>query len=533
MCSLRILCRLRFVANNRKKSKQPIKEVLQETISSLAELGNEKLGKQLPVATLFAERAKVVIKLANTWTKYQRPAQLKALVEGTYHLGKIGELQALLNIIPNRAMCPSSRRNLLNIVRKVSRYRETARFLYRTAKRFLLVRRMKVILVNLPKESFLQIPIDKYTPRLASTVARINAVDRSRDLDRICRLMNITEVQANDQFVNQTKKTLREAKIHAEIQLLFFCELDASKLPPRVICSSKDACFLCNAFILMHGKMHMPRHHGRLYPGWRLPFIPKLNDMEQRFNSVLGHMLSNSLIALLSRHQKTVYPDPNESTLLLLPVSTSTLRSLVSSEVFREEGETVRTHPTDETPTKHNCLVLPGIRTFVVSSENILSASSALGMEAAVAVAKDDVKTEPSNQNASQLALQTLCSPQALPSKSTANASGKLVPGKLLSNSVTVDRKSRLYAAGSFEIHIEYATDNLIVSSEGASKEIGYDIEWLQVEEAKEMLEHKASSIIDAEALQDETSHELDDQNCLFITAQGAVVKVLLRPDFG
>jgi hypothetical protein len=75
--------------------------------------------------------------------------------------------------------------------------------------------------------------------------------------------------------------TLKKVEIHAEIQLLFYCELKASELPPRVICSSKDACFLCNALIFTHGNMHTPRSHGRLYPGWRLPFFPKLNEIEQ------------------------------------------------------------------------------------------------------------------------------------------------------------------------------------------------------------------------------------------------------------
>lgn len=206
MCSRRILCRLRLVANNRKTLKQPIKNVLQEAIKSLAQLGSEKLGKHLLAATLFSERAKDVIKLADTWTKHQTPARLKDLVEGVYLIGQIRELQTLLNIIPNRDMCPSSRINLLNIVSKVARYREAARFLCRTAKRFRLVRQTKVVFVNLPKEAFLRVPVDKYTPSLSCTVTRIDAVDRHMDLSRICRLINTTEVQANDQFVNQTKK---------------------------------------------------------------------------------------------------------------------------------------------------------------------------------------------------------------------------------------------------------------------------------------------------------------------------------------
>ena len=106
--------------------KQPIKKVLLEAISSLEQLGNEKLGKQFPIATLFIERAKNVIKLADTWIKHQTPARLKDIVEGVHRLGQIRELQTLLNAIPNRAMCPSSRKNLLT---SSARSRDTGKLL--------------------------------------------------------------------------------------------------------------------------------------------------------------------------------------------------------------------------------------------------------------------------------------------------------------------------------------------------------------------------------------------------------------------
>jgi hypothetical protein len=84
----------------------------------------------------------------------------------------------------------------------------------------------------------------------------------------------------------QTIKTLREAKIHAEIQIIFHYELNPSKLP-RLVCSGKDACYPCNTFLLMHGKMHTPRYHGRIYPGWKLPALQKSSNLDVHFNSVL------------------------------------------------------------------------------------------------------------------------------------------------------------------------------------------------------------------------------------------------------
>ena len=84
-------------------------------------------------------------------------------------------------------------------------------------------------------------------------------------------------------------------KIHAEIQLLFFYELHPERPRPRVISSSKSACYLCNHFFQIHGIFHTPRTHGRLYDKWLLPDwldVPPsrrqaLADIVGEFNSVI------------------------------------------------------------------------------------------------------------------------------------------------------------------------------------------------------------------------------------------------------
>ena len=60
-------------------------------------------------------------------------------------------------------------------------------------------------------------------------------------------------------------------KIHAEIQLLFFYEEKPNVPHPRMICSSKSACYLCDLFIKCHGQFLTPRTHGKLYDKWSLP----------------------------------------------------------------------------------------------------------------------------------------------------------------------------------------------------------------------------------------------------------------------
>jgi hypothetical protein len=114
MCSGRILCRLQFVANSRKTPRQPIKGLLEEAINSIQQLENEtaKDSKLLAMVIFFIDRAKEVMKLVDAWVNQHTPARLEKLVEGIHHLRRAGELQTMLNIIPNRAMDPTSMKPL-------------------------------------------------------------------------------------------------------------------------------------------------------------------------------------------------------------------------------------------------------------------------------------------------------------------------------------------------------------------------------------------------------------------------------------
>jgi len=59
--------------------------------------------------------------------------------------------------------------------------------------------------------------------------------------------------------------------VHAEIQLLLSYETDTTNPRPRVIYSSKSACYLCRLFFDLHGGSLTPISHGRLYDKWLLP----------------------------------------------------------------------------------------------------------------------------------------------------------------------------------------------------------------------------------------------------------------------
>ncbi|XMA13651.1 hypothetical protein WAI453_006442 [Rhynchosporium graminicola] len=413
-------------------------------------------------------------------------------------------------------MDPASRQSLLNIISKVSRYREAARFLYRTARKIPLIRKMKIVLVSLPQEAFQKISLNQYSPSFPSTLSRISKLhERQSDIGQICRLLKVSEVEANEKFAQQTRKTSKDGKIHAEIQLLFYCELEASRLPPRVFCSSKDACFLCNAFIRMHGKVHTPRCHGRLYPGWRLPFISSLNELEQRFNTEMANHIRTSLITLLSRQKKSGYADPRESTLLTLPVSASTICSLVQPEA-EEHDFLLRQIPSGSGMDKMP-LLSSHLQAISNPSDETRIAGSIVWTDSAVVQAGNGIISE-------------LPHPQGLSSERMTLGDCILVQGQILSNSIEVNHLSPLFDAPCLRIQIEYSTGRSQITPNSQPEKLSYSVEWLQASEAERVMDKHPSLVFSAESLECGGSTTQGDLDCFYITAGNSVLRILLQP---
>lgn len=104
-------------------------------------------------------------------------------------------------------------------------------------------------------------------------------------------------------------------KVHAEIQLLLFYEQQPHVSRPRIIGSSKSACYLCDLFIQLHGEFSNPRTHGKLYDRWILPehavnghLVPVIDE----FNAALEVKIQDTL-----RNKTRPLPNPNESVLVL------------------------------------------------------------------------------------------------------------------------------------------------------------------------------------------------------------------------
>ncbi|KAK3081601.1 hypothetical protein LTS18_004956, partial [Coniosporium uncinatum] len=511
MCSNRILCRLGFVATSRNVVKQSIKTLLQDTIRSLDMLGAKQSKTRLPLSGIFVQRAKGVIKMVDVWTKHRTMARLGDLVTGVYHLGQIGGIDSVLAAIPNASMDPNVRKRLLNIIDKTGRYKDAARFLYRTAKKYPAARQMRVVLVALPPELYQSPGVRHYDPTLLSTLSRFRGEHGQRDLDQICSLLKSGCQDPKAQYAQRARRTARKAKIHAEIQLLYHYEIEPSTLPPRVVCSSKDACYICNSFILMHGKMHTPRCHGRIYPGWGLPFLPVNKTMEKRFIEVLETLVKSSLDSVLSNHKRIKYPNPNESTLLTLPASMSTVICVVEHVVM--EGTPV-------TP------VVPVQNVDTESDFSHLHPQPVPMLSETTPVAKPVAASaceplEPTTRLWSVPALDNgSISSDSTPYDHTRLAQGYPLLGRTESGTVP-----RSYTVGPLELIIEHSTGSARGKPSHAHKNLSYSIEWLESNHADSLQQLEGPLLIDAESFEGEVTYNVEKS--FFVTGRGAVVKIV------
>lgn len=331
MCYKRILKRIREEPTARvgrlqgrpTKKRQSIDTLLETLNIYFTQPGNSTVQSQNLLA-----RARDIRKSVGRWRKYQNPSMLKCLVEDMFQLSRVDHFEKLVHMIPHTEMDPGSKTSLCNMISKVSRYREVSRHIYRTAKKYPIARYAEVVTVNLTcfaPGAYERRAARERCPELTKALAR-NGVKKGPD-----RVLRDAWSQENHQDVNvaferQAKDVLKNAKVHAEVQLIYHYHLKSrhSDLPPRVIRSSKDACYLCNAFIEAEKTFYTSRCHGRLYPSWKLPRVASRSDLAQRFSELLKGRIISAYGDLSRFKAKCPKADPAESTISTLNWSVST-----------------------------------------------------------------------------------------------------------------------------------------------------------------------------------------------------------------
>lgn len=159
-------------------------------------------------------------------------------------------------------------RSLIDRLRKAGRYVDACDELLRAARRNDIFSDIEVKFVNLQRNES-HLPVRD----LDATEQLISACCSKRTMSRIA----VQRKQSVSGIRQKVREELgKKARIHAEIQILLHYEEHPIVLRPRVICSSKSACYLCQLFFSIHGQYHIPSTHGRLYDTWKWPECSQL-----------------------------------------------------------------------------------------------------------------------------------------------------------------------------------------------------------------------------------------------------------------
>ncbi|KAJ0125856.1 hypothetical protein HZ326_31038, partial [Fusarium oxysporum f. sp. albedinis] len=469
VCAERILCRLNLRSNHKQKIKKPIVETLKLAVVSLRNIRGKISSRSELVDSVasFEIRANEAIKLIVAWTKHQTLVRLREVVEGIHKLWRVSWLSDLLNCIPNNLMDPDLRTSLYNIICKVARYKEAARRLYRMAKRFPVLRRVEVVPVTLEPQMYSQVKVDQYSPSLSATLHRIvSKHSLSVNPDRIYTLLRLGKEKAERMFSEHVWRALQGAKIHSEIQLFYHIEGLCLTRPPRVVCSSKDACYLCDLFITAITKLHSPKCHGRLYPGWRLPTVSKQDQTLRNFNHALEEQVRNSIRELLRKKIKFKLPDPRESTILTMSRSVSTLVPSLTSPNIMDAVNGTTTIPRERMVNenvKQSTATLPNV--YSQDDENFPECSASGGVKTGITEIKTPTTTGDQSQALSSSSKES----------DTHHKQG-VQCGNTISGCIPSDDVSCILI-GPLKLYIEYSASH--TGSQDLHKDLKLDIEWI------------------------------------------------------
>jgi hypothetical protein len=331
MCKQRIFSRIqsqRPGATYRKKGRAFLGSVIEQSLDAVRKHRNRKrFGSKVEAFMKSAVRLRDCLTRLETCQEKDVVARIKEVLSAAHRFNKTTDFDTIFQEFSPRDLNPSTQKGVEIRLGKLANYQECAMYLLRTAKHSSLFKKAEVKLVSLDGGLFTRDLTVSPNCHISGCLSRCDSGPSTAFGAKriISRLMNLNTT--NDTFLSTVQKILRESRVHAEVQIVCYYELHPAATSPRVICSSKDACYLCNLFIKLHGTFHIPKTHGNLYPGWRLLPIPALNRVQTQLNKALEARIRDVLGDIMTAENPSLMlsPNDNESTLLSTPREATSL----------------------------------------------------------------------------------------------------------------------------------------------------------------------------------------------------------------
>ncbi|KAK1754851.1 hypothetical protein QBC47DRAFT_202662 [Echria macrotheca] len=327
MSRSRINARIGESRGSGSKPKTALAKVLRQVVDAVR-IHYRNSSPSSPAGTFISRATALIGLLDNLKTQAGGTAPLKAILIEIAGLLNAVDIPSLLRNISAKYLCPTSRDGIVRRLTKLDHYQKTSHTLLKSAKKLAVFNNVAVLPVSLGKEWF------ERTGKV-SDICSLDSCFTQRtqegNLDDVCQKLSISPSKARRKFFSNMATALETSKFHAEVQIIAYLELHPPAIKPRVIASNKDACYLCNLFIQIHGQFHIPKTHGKLYPGWRMPAIPAFQGVEARFNHALEERIGETIKQIMSSTKRKVMIHPNESTVFSFSSSVSSIESAEST----------------------------------------------------------------------------------------------------------------------------------------------------------------------------------------------------------
>ncbi|ROT37244.1 hypothetical protein SODALDRAFT_192627 [Sodiomyces alkalinus F11] len=533
----RIVGRLRFIKPNQGRRKGKIRTPLRDSLQQ-ASNAVQSMRQQLQVAGLgetaeaFLAASKPMLAALLSFENHQTIDELESVIGEALRWSQSGDIARLFNAIPNRIMSPETLPALLRNLKKVAQYRIVSRDLYRSARRFPILRRAKVIPIDLGAEAFVRQTPGHYQPELDRTLKRISPENSQKSaFVQLSKFVKKSENELREEFKSKVRRILKESKIHAEVQILAYLEDRRPRLPPRVVRSSKKACFLCNSLFALHKTYSIPQSHGRLYEGWRLPCMPCLQGLHQRLNHSLELQARKSVGFLLQQRRPTGYPDPYESSALNLPCSTTTVNTNTTKGVSVDQP----VEPGVDMGLKQASEANPEVEEEETDRSSKVEAEADTEKESPDSLSEVELSSTPSEPPEVRGPSLSLKDDNSLSAVSSTNSNLEnlpwrevsLVQGRTYAHKLNSGSQSCLYTLGKFELCLEHFNER--ASSSFPPKRLKYEIKWLYSDEAQSLREHRPVTLVDPRALSPGEDVDASEQNPIYFVSGEEIIQLTLH----
>ncbi|KAK4157848.1 hypothetical protein C8A00DRAFT_11349 [Chaetomidium leptoderma] len=337
MCKNRILSRIRsqtFAATYNKKGRLFFGSAVQQVFDAVYKHGwGKKTAREVDGFFKRADELQQRLAQLEACQTDEVACRIKSVLRAAYRLNKATDFDKIFHGFTPRELDSTTRLGFVSRLAKLSRYQECSLYLCQTAREFRLFRNSEVTVLSLDAHLFARNLTSPLEGCLTGCLSRCQTGAPTV----FCEEKILAKLHASDtSFRSTVQGILKESRVHAEVQILCYYELHPDVSKPRVICSSKDACYLCNLLIQLHGTFHIPRTHGTLYPGWRLLPFPGIDHVLLRLNQSLEAEIRELLSAIMTvaNPELMLHQNVNEST--VFPFSAS-LPSLAGSTLWAEE----------------------------------------------------------------------------------------------------------------------------------------------------------------------------------------------------